>query len=58
MSFWERFLAVDPHAAMRSMAGYGLAKGWGWQYYLLTSFPHALTNYNSILCISEVMAGM
>ena len=56
--FWERFFAVGLHVAMSGLAGYGLAKGWGWQFYLLASFLHALTNYSAILLISKVMTGI
>ena len=40
--FWERFLVIAFHTATCAFAGYGLAKGWGWQFYLLASFVHAL----------------
>lgn len=47
--FWERFFAVAFHTASCALAGYGLAKGWGWQFYLLASFLHALLNYTAVL---------
>ena len=47
--FWERFFAVAFHIAVSAIAGYGLAKGWGWQFYLLASFLHALLNYSAAL---------
>ena len=47
--FWERFFAVAFHIAVSALAGYGLAKGWGWQFYLLASFLHAFNNYCVIL---------
>ena len=28
--FWERFFAVAFHIAVSALAGYGLARGWGW----------------------------
>jgi RsiW-degrading membrane proteinase PrsW (M82 family) len=40
--FWDRFFMIAFHAASCALAGYGLAKGWGWQFYLLTSLLHAL----------------
>ena len=43
--FWERFFAVGFHIASAALAGYGLAKGKGWQYYLIASGLHALLNY-------------
>ncbi len=47
--FWERFFAVAFHIAASALAGYGLAKGWGWQFYLIASFLHALLNYSVVL---------
>ncbi len=47
--FWERFFAVAFHIAASALAGYGLAKGWGWQFYLLAAFLHSLLNYSAVL---------
>ena len=47
--FWERFFTVAFHTAVSALAGYGLAKGWGWQFYLLASFLHAFANYSAVL---------
>ena len=47
--FWERFFTLALHTAMSALAGYGLAKGWGWQFYLLASFLHAFANYSAVL---------
>ncbi len=47
--FWERFFAVAFHIAASALAGYGLAKGWGWQFYLIAAGLHALLNYSVIL---------
>jgi RsiW-degrading membrane proteinase PrsW (M82 family) len=49
LGFWERFFAVAAHIAFSGLAGYGLAKGWGWQFYLIASFLHALLNYSAVL---------
>lgn len=46
--FWERFFTVALHIAMSAIAGYGLAKGRGWQAYLLASFLHAFVNYSAV----------
>jgi len=46
--FWERFFSVAFHTAASALAGYGLARGWGWQFYLLASFLHAALNYIAI----------
>jgi len=47
--FWERFFVVGMHVAVSSLAGYGLAKGMGWQFYLIASGIHALINYGAVL---------
>jgi RsiW-degrading membrane proteinase PrsW (M82 family) len=47
--FWERFFAVAFHTASCALAGWGLAKGWGWQFYLLASFLHSFLNYSAVL---------
>ncbi len=47
--FWERLFAVGFHIAASALAGYGLAKGWGWQFYLIASGLHALLNYGVVL---------
>ena len=52
--FWERFFAVAFHIAASALAGYGLAKGWGWQFYLLASFLHGLLNYSVVLFQSGI----
>jgi len=52
--FWERFFAVALHIGMSALAGYGLARGWGWQFYLLASFLHAFNNYCVVLLQSGV----
>ena len=53
--FWERFFTVAFHIAASALAGYGLAKGWGWQFYLIASFLHAFLNYSVILLQSELI---
>ncbi len=47
--FWERFFTVAFHTAVSALAGYGLARGWGWQFYLLAAFLHSLLNYSVVL---------
>ena len=48
LAFWERFFTVAAHIAFSALAGYGLAKGWGWQFYLITSLLHGLLNYSAV----------
>jgi len=52
--FWERFFAVAFHIAASALAGYGLAKGWGWQFYLIASSLHGLLNYSVALLQSGI----
>lgn len=47
--FWERFLSLAFHTGVSAVAGYGLAKRLGWQFYLVASFLHGATNYSVIL---------
>jgi RsiW-degrading membrane proteinase PrsW (M82 family) len=47
--FWERFFAIGFHIAASALAGYGLAKGKGWQFYLIAAGLHTLLNYSTIL---------
>jgi len=56
--FWERFFAVAFHTASCALAGWGLAKGWGWQFYLLASFLHAFMNYSVVLLKLGLITGI
>jgi len=49
LGFWERFFTVAAHIAFSALAGYGLARGRGWQFYLIASVLHALLNYSAVL---------
>jgi len=49
LGFWERFFTVAAHIAFSALAGYGLARGRGWQFYLIASGLHALLNYGAVL---------
>ncbi len=53
--FWERFFTVAAHIAFSGLAGYGLAKGWGWQFYLIASALHGLLNYSVVLLQAGVL---
>lgn len=45
LPFWERFFTVAFHIAASALLGYGLAKGFGWQFYVLCSCLHGALNY-------------
>lgn len=47
--FWERFFTVALHISISALAGYGLAKGKGWQFYLLAAAIHSLANYGVVM---------
>lgn len=49
LGFWERFFSIAFHIAVSALAGYGLAKHKGWQFYLIASFLHGATNYSVLL---------
>jgi RsiW-degrading membrane proteinase PrsW (M82 family) len=53
--FWERFFTVAAHIAFSALAGYGLARGWGWQFYLMASVLHGLLNYGAVLWQAELL---
>lgn len=56
--FWERFFVVAAHAAFSALAGYGLARGKGWQFYLIASGLHALLNYSVVLLTTGVLTSV
>ncbi len=49
LGFWERFVTVAFHTGVAALAGYGLARGMGWQFYLIASVLHGAANYSVIL---------
>jgi hypothetical protein len=53
--FWHTFFIVAAQIAFSALAGYGLAKGWGWQFYLIASVLHGLLSYANVLYSAEVL---
>jgi hypothetical protein len=47
--FWERFFVLGFHIAVSAIVGYGLAKGKGWQSYLIAAGLHTLLNYGAVV---------
>jgi RsiW-degrading membrane proteinase PrsW (M82 family) len=47
--FWERLFAVGFHIAVAGLSGYGLARGKGWQFYIIAAFLHGALNYSVVL---------
>lgn len=56
--FGERFFVVAAHTAFSALAGYGLAKGKGWQFYLIASCLHAFLNYSAVLLVWGVLTNV
>jgi len=56
VGFWERFFAVGFHVGASALAGYGLAKGKGWQFYLIVSLLHILLNYSVLFLRSGLLS--
>jgi len=56
LGFWERFFTIAGHVALSALAGYGLARGRGWQFYLIVSALHALLNYSIVLLQVEALS--
>jgi RsiW-degrading membrane proteinase PrsW (M82 family) len=55
LGFAERFSTVGLHIGLSAVAGWGLAKGKGWQAWLVVSAVHALANYGALLLAAKVM---
>lgn len=49
--YWESFFSIGLHIAASALAGYGLAKGKGFSFYLLAAFLNALITYGAVLQI-------
>ncbi len=47
--FLERFFVVAFHTGATALVGYGLARGKGWQFYLIASLLHTVLNYSTIM---------
>jgi RsiW-degrading membrane proteinase PrsW (M82 family) len=58
LPFVERFFAIAFHIGSCALAGYGLAKGWGWQFYLVAAFLHGLVNYSVVLFQTHVLTAL
>jgi len=53
--FWERFFTIAFHIAVSALAGWGLARGKGWQFYLLAALLHTIINYGVIIFAAGYM---
>jgi RsiW-degrading membrane proteinase PrsW (M82 family) len=55
LGFIERFFAVGLHIGASALAGYGLARRLGWQFYLIAAGLHGLANYGVVLLQKGVL---
>ncbi len=58
LPFWERFFTIAGHIAFSALAGYGLAKGRGWLFFLIAAGLHSLMNYSVILLQAQLISMM
>jgi hypothetical protein len=58
LPLWERFFTVAFHIGTGAITGYGLAKGKGWQFYLIASGIHTLTNYTTLFYIKQMVTAV
>ncbi len=56
--FWETFFVIGVHVASCALAGWGLARGWGWKFYLLAAFVYLIPNYSYVLLSKELITGV
>ena len=54
LGFFERFSAVGFHIAVSALAGYGLVRGRGWQFYLIAALLHSILNYSVVLIQKDI----
>jgi len=47
--FWDSFFTVGVHITLSALIGYGLAKGKGWQFFLIGVGFHLVYNYRRVL---------
>ncbi|MFH0867270.1 MAG: hypothetical protein V1904_13830 [Bacteroidota bacterium] len=56
LPFIERFFTIGFHTAALALAGYGLAKGKGWQFYLIAAALYTIMNYSMVLMATNIIA--
>jgi RsiW-degrading membrane proteinase PrsW (M82 family) len=56
LPFWDQFWAVAVHIGISAIIGYGLAKGKGWQFYLLGSALHGILLYARVLYAKDLLS--
>jgi len=53
--FWETFFILGYNIAACALAGWGLGKGWGWQFYLLAALAYVVLMYSPLLAQVELV---
>ncbi len=53
--FLERFFSVAFHVGTTAVAGWGLARGKGWQFYLIVAAIQFVFNYVSVLLSAKIL---
>jgi hypothetical protein len=56
--FWEVFFVIGVHVASCALAGWGLARGRGWQFYLLAAFVFIFPTYSYALVEKGLVTGV
>ncbi len=56
--FWESFFVIGVDVAACALAGWGLARGWGWQFYLIAAFVFVCMNYSTVLLASGLISAV
>jgi hypothetical protein len=54
--FWESLFILGLNIGSTALAGWGLAKGWGWKFYLIAAAIYLVTNYNTVLINYEFVS--
>jgi RsiW-degrading membrane proteinase PrsW (M82 family) len=56
--FWETFFIIGVNVASCALAGWGLARGRWWQFYLLAALVYLIPNYTYVLVSKELITGV
>jgi RsiW-degrading membrane proteinase PrsW (M82 family) len=56
--FWETFFIIGVNIASCALAGWGLARGRWWQFYLLAALVYLIPSYTYVLVSKELITGV
>jgi RsiW-degrading membrane proteinase PrsW (M82 family) len=56
--FWETFFIIGINVAACALAGWGLTRGRGWQFYLLAAFVYLFPTYSYVLVSKHLITGV